>query len=407
MTRPTARDRWSLLMIVALLAAAAVPADASLARLRALGDGAAYLEDVAHVMVWFALLVDYPDQVVLDLGHLDHDAPGSLNRSLVGPAGGLHARLDQAGRWGTFGVYVQETLPAGAPGGAITLLGARQFGRMALGGKAMFSSHFRGCNATDSWGQGEGLYFHAFGLAARWDLRRGLYGDLAAEIVNIQGDAGEEDLWRLPYQQTWTTWGARTRWFVSLGENTALVPVIDHRQDERQVYAAVLAAPADRLARRTAAGLGLNLLPDGDNLVVISGELTWGRDRHHRLTNSGTGHEFDHGDRRYNEIHARVGLESVVTPWLTVRGALQYWRLQHELDLSRGGPPGGPPDRWAEDRSIEVLTPITLGLGFFAGPFFVDLVLNARWTETYGTFPFAPVSAARGTFTGINLGYRF
>jgi hypothetical protein len=395
------------LAVAVLILAAAAPGNATQARLRTLGDGAAYLEDDSNVLFWFASLIDYPDQIVLDLGHLDHDAGGSLNRSLVGPAGGLHARLDQAGRWGSVGLYIQEMLPAGAPGGAITLLGARSFGTFSFGAKAMFSSHFEGSNATDFYGHGEGLYFHVFGLASRLDLADGLYGDIAGEIVNTQSDAIEEDLWHLPAQQTSTSWSARTRWFLGLNEKAALVPVFGHRRDDRQVFAAALDAPADRRARRTAVGLGLNLIPDPDNLVVVSSELCWGREQHDRLPEQAVFYEYDRSDFAYKEVHARVGLETVVLPWLTVRGALQYWRLQHEHDRWRGGGGLGPVDRWREDRSITVLTPITLGVGLHAGPFQADLVFNARWVETYGTFPFGPQEAARGTYTGINLGYRF
>ena len=413
----TCCHRVSLLIVLAAVALAAIAppeAAATLARVRGLGDGAAYLEDDANVLTWFASLVDHPDRVVLDLGHLDHDRAGSLNRTLSGGGGGLHAQLDRAGHWGTLGLYVQETLPAGAPGGAITLLGARRFGKLAVGGKAMFSSHYEGSNATEIYGEGEGLYFHAFGLSTRWSVRPGLTGDIAAEIVNVQGDAGRQDLWYLPYQQAWTTWGARTRWFLALSEVATLVPAFDHRQDDRQALAALLDAPADRHARRTAAGLGMNLQPAGHDqqpfgqtLVVISGELSWGRERNTRLPDSGFIYEYDRSDATYREVHARVGLETMVQPWLTIRGALQYYRLQNEVDAARGLTDEGRPVRWLEERRIQVLTPITLGVSLHAGPFQADLVLNARWTETYGTFPFGPVASARGTYTGVVLGYRF
>ncbi|MDY0110010.1 MAG: hypothetical protein RBT60_08760 [Candidatus Krumholzibacteria bacterium] len=407
MTRCQRSWALSTLIVLTVLVIAAPPAGASLARLRALGDGAAYLEDDANVLVWFASLVDYPDQVVLDLGHLDHDAPGSLNRSLTGTAGGLHAQIDRAGRWGTVGLYAQEALPAGAPGGAISVLGARDGGRLVLGARAMFSSYFDGANSTDFYGYGQALYFHAYGLGVRCDLASGLYGDVAGEIVNVQGDASAEGLWLLPPQQTWSTWAARTRWFIGLNATTALVPVLDHRQDDRQFYSEILVAPADRHARRTAVGLGLNILPNADNLVVVSGELSWGRDLHNLLPGGATLWEYDAADFTYQDVHVRVGLETTVRPWLTVRGALQYWRLQHEQSTERGHTVPGPPDRWTSEQSIEVLVPITLGVGLHAGPFQADLVLNARWPETYGTVPFGPVSNQRGTYSGITLGYRF
>ena len=65
------------------------------------------------------------------------------------------------------------------------------------------------------------------------------------------------------------------------------------------------------------------------------------------------------------------------------------------------------PDRWAQDWDITVHTPVTLGVGLHAGQFQADLVLNARWSETYGTVPFGPAPQTLGTYTGITLGYRF
>jgi len=408
--RPPCRPRPTAavaLAAVVLFAALAAPASATLTRVRTLGDGASYLEDDSNALVWFASLVDYPDQAVLDLGDLDHDAPGSLNQSLTNSAGGFHARLDQAGRWGTVGLYVQEDLPAGAPGGAVTLLWARELGEVVLGLKGSFSSYFEGENSTETVGYGESLYFHVYGASARWDVNDGLYGDLAYEIVNVQGDAAEQGSYSLPPQQTWSTWGARTRWFVAASPTVVVVPVFDHRQDDRQVYAEIPAAPADQHAYRTAVGCGVNLLADPDNLVVVSAEYRWGRELYDRLVDQSTSWEYDHSDRHYEEIQARVGLESRVLPWLAVRGSLQYLRLQDELRKTRGHTLPEDPDRWAEDQSITILTPITLGVGLFAGPFQADLVLNARWGETYGTFPFTASPQERGTYTGITFGYRF
>jgi hypothetical protein len=401
------RPALLIITLVALVLALATPATATLTRVRTLGGGASYLEDDSGAMVWYAPLIDYPDQVVLDLGDWDHDAPGGMNQSVVNTAGSAHFRLDQAGRWPTIGVYVQEDLPAEAPGGAITLLGAQSLGKLTLGLKASFSSYFEGANSNDAEGWGESLYFHAYGLGARWDVSDRLYGDLAGEIVNVQGDARAQDLWYLPPQQTWTTWGLRTRWFYGLNETTALVPVFDHRQDDRQVFSEAVGAPADQHARETAAGLGVNILPDPDNLVVLSAEIRWGRQLHDRLPGNSTTWNYDRSDFTWHEIHARVGLESRVLPWLTVRGALRYLRLQDERSSSGGETLPTDPERWAEDQSIRVRTPITLGVGLHAGAFQADLLLNARWTETYGTIPFAPVPTVEGTFTGITLGYRF
>ena len=395
------------LITALLILAMALPASATLTRVRSMGGGLNYLEDDAGATVWYAPLLDYPDQVVLDIGDLDHDAPGSFNKSLTSTAGSGHFQLDEAGKWGTLGLYVQENLPADAPGGAITLLGARGFGKITLGLKASFSSYFDGANSSEEQGWGESLYFHAFGLGVRWDVSDKVYGDIAGEIVNVQGDATLEGSWSVPAQQTWTTWGARTRWFIGVSETVALVPVLDHRQDDRQVYSDNIGAPADQHALQSSTGLGVNIMNDPDNLIVVSGEFTWGSKEHTRLMDNSSTWDYDYGDLSWKEAHARVGLESRVLPWLTLRGGLQYTRNQQENVQERGESIPGEPDRWAEAQTIKVSTPITLGVGLHVGSFMADLVLNARWSETYGTIPFAPSPTTTGTYTGFTLGYHF
>ena len=195
------RSYRHLVLLTALLLAA-TQATATLTRVRSLGGNLNYLEDDAGATVWYAPLLDYPDQIVLDVGDLNHDASGSLNQSLTHSAGSFHARLDEAGKWGTIGVYVQEDLPMDTPGGGATLLAARQFGKVGIGLKGQFTSHFEGFNSTETDGTGESLYFHAYGLGARWDVSDGVYGDIAGEIVNVQGDAASQDLWYLSPQQT-------------------------------------------------------------------------------------------------------------------------------------------------------------------------------------------------------------
>ena len=230
--------RAATLAVAALLTAvlAAVDAHATLTRTRALGGGADYLEDDAGAMTWYAALLDYPDQAQLALGDYDHAADGAWNQRTSGGGGALHAAVGPGGRWGTVGVYAQEDLPKGEPGGGINLLAARRFGRLGVALRGGFTSYSRGANSTETDGYGESLYYHSYGAGARWDASDAVYGDLAAEIVNVQGDAAEEGLWRLPTQQTWSTWGVRTRWFVGMGETVAVVPLLDYRRDDRQVY---------------------------------------------------------------------------------------------------------------------------------------------------------------------------
>ncbi|MEZ4388101.1 MAG: hypothetical protein R3D98_11095 [Candidatus Krumholzibacteriia bacterium] len=399
--------RWQRLTTLALSLLVAAAVQASQPRVRALGDGADYFEDDTAPLSWFAALIDYPDQLNLDFGDYDHDGHGSLNERLRGGGGGVTLRLDAAGRWGVLGLYAQEDLPAGAPGGAITLLGARRFGRLGLGLRAMLTSHFDGENSTEAWDRGESLYIHSFGAGARWDASDRLYGDLALEIVNTKSDAAEQELWSLPASSVWTGFAARTRWFWAASESVVLVPLADHRRDDRPVLSAGLQAPADQHAWQSSLGLGVNLLRDPDNLIVISGEWRWGTEEHERLRGQSTAWEYDASDLDYHEIHARAGLESRVSPWLTVRGSLQYLRLQREQASVRGELVDDDPDRRTEDRTIRVRTPITLGCSLHGGPFQVDLVFNGQWVQVPGTIPFTARPLQTGTYSGLSLRYLF
>jgi hypothetical protein len=402
--RPTTAG---LLLLFAAALLAAAPAAATLLRARSLGDDLGYLEDDAGPTRWYASLVDYPDLVRLHLGQYDHDAGGSLNTRLRGAGGGVHLGLGEKARHGVLGLYVQEELPGGAPGGGATLLGARQLGRLAVGLRAQFTSHLDGTNASAEPGRGESLYFHAYGLGLRWDAGDRLYGDLAAELVNVQGDATDHQQWRLPAQQTWSSWGLRTRGFWQVDPRLVLVPLLDHREDDRQVVSDALAAPADQQARRTALGLGFQVLTDPDNLLLVSGEFRWGRQEHTRLAGQSTTWEFDRSELTWYEVHAAVGLETRLLPWLSLRGAVEYLRLQQERRSERGETAAGEPDRWADRETITVRTPITLGAAVHLGRVQVDLLLNARRWQTWGTLPFAPAPTATGTFTGVTVGYEF
>lgn len=393
--------------VLALLALAATAALAGAPRVRALGDASAYFEDDSAPLSWFGALVDYPDQLVLDLGEYDHNGSGSLNQRLLGGGGGIHLRLDEAGRRGVLGIYVQEDLPADAPGGAITVMGARRFGRLSLGLRAMLTSHFDGENSNETWGRGESLYIHSFGLGGRWDAGDRLYGDLALEIANTTSDAADESLWSLPASSVWTGWGARTRWFWAVGEQAVLVPLLDHRRDDRPLLSEAIAAPADQEAQQSSLGLGLNLLPDPDNLMLVSGEWRWGTEEHRRLRGRSTGWDYDASEIDYHEIHVRVGLESRVLPWLSLRGSIQYLRLQQEQRLLRGDLVHDDPDRWAVSQVIDVNTPVTLGCALHAGAFQADLVFNGHWTQPPGTLPFGARPLDSGTYSGLSLRYLF
>ncbi len=396
-------DRLAIAALVVSLVLAG-QASATLTRVRALGGGLSYLEDDANATLWYARLVDYPDRAVFDVGDIPIDAGGG---GLANSGGGLHVGMSRTDPRTCLGVYVQDTLPADAPGGGITLLGAHRFGGLALGLKAGLTSYFNGENTTETYGAGQGLYYHDFGLGAAVDLSPRLQTDLAVDLVNVQGDAASQDLYALPYQQSWSTWGVRARAAMTVSDVVTLVPMISHRRDDRALFAPQLGSPADLHMFENIFGVGFRVRTDDANLIIVSGEYRRLHERQTRIVGAALAWDYDSADLSSNEVHARVGLESTVRPWLVVRAAMQYVRLQHDRLTTRGHTVPDEPDRWAESTSIQVLTPVTLGAGVALAPFTVDVTLNTRWREVYGVFPFGATPAPTGTYTVITVGYAF
>ncbi|MFO7652780.1 MAG: hypothetical protein R6X25_03055 [Candidatus Krumholzibacteriia bacterium] len=387
-----------------LLPAADVLASSS--RVRSLGGDSGYFEDDSNVLRWYGSVVDYPDLVVAELGRFDLDAATAVPWSdrVYGQGGGLHLSFDAARRWGVGAAYVEGDQPDDIPGGAATLMWGRSFGRHAVALAFQGTSYNRSTagDGTQLFGRAE--YHHVWGAGLRSDLGESAYLDLAADVRNTQFDY--VDPFRgLRYGPVEITkgWSARARLFWRPNPRVVLVPLIGHLADIRPTYSDVLEDAADLDARITRVGFGVNLLPDADNLVLFSFEYAEGEE-----TLRGQASPFARYARETRDwftLHGRIGAESRVLAWLTVRLGIEYLRIEDEVLLLLPAVNGD--DLWFARRDIFLETPVNLGLGLHFGSFTADLVVNEESPFNLG---YALTGAGRDdstTFTSITLSYGF
>jgi hypothetical protein len=395
----------ALCLLAILFAGALAPAGATTARLRSLGGQGDYLEDDANVLRWYGSLVDYPGRAVLELGTWDHEAPGPLSDRIGGRGGGLHARFDRAGRWGTGAVYFGEDLPAPDLGGWIQLLWARRLGPLAVGASFRGSSYSEAGRTTGSDAlDGQSAFTHGLGLGVRWDLADGLYADLAADLRHVdvdylRGSTGPT----VSGVGGWDGLGARARLFQELKRELALVYRAEWLRDRRPLVDAIMADLVDLDLDVLRGGVGCLYLPDADNLLIVSVD-------YHRIDETRRARhpffaDFTHGERAWWRLDVRCGLEARLLPWLTARAAAGYRRTVDEAQLVHDWSDGFQERVYGY--AVRVRTPVVLGLGLHAGPFDADLVLND--TAPWGLDHAGPVADddRAGGFSAITLAYRF
>jgi hypothetical protein len=395
--------------ILALVAAAVSPTSATSSRIRSLGGAGSFFEDDNNVLRWFGSVVDYPNLAVAELGQFDLDARDEpWDERIARQGGGFHVAPDAARRWGVFAVYFEsdpllETTGA-IPGGAFTAMWGRSFGHWSP------ALYFRGTsfnNSTDSSVTqllGRSEFHHWLGIGLRGDLSDGAYLDLAAEAHNTQFDYADHSRGIASgYSNTWDSWSARGRAFVSLSEKVVLVPLLEHRRDVRPTFSLELDDAADLDARITRVGAGLDVLPDADNLVLITAEY---RDLRSELRGRGSPEARFHRQTIDGySLRGRVGIESRVLAWLTLRFGVEYRRIDEDRYLMHPG--GSDYDVWAASHNTYVETPLNLGLGLHFGSFSADVVVNDGAPFGVGYALTGAGQRESATFTSITLSYGF
>lgn len=391
----------ALILVASLLAAAPTPA--STARVRALGGIPDLIEDDSGTLRWYGALVDYPNLGVLELGDWAHNLSGAARDDLASRGGGAHVRLDEAGRWGTLAVRFGEDLPAPDPGGWFMATYARRLGPVSLGVATQATSYSR-ASTVNSFGylQGESRFLHLVGLGVRWDVSDDMYVDLAADVLDSEVDYYDEAR-NVSHDNLggWNSFGLRGRVFRSLTEQLVWVGRVDWFRDTRPVSDEVFDGLVDLDADHIQGGFALHLMPDPDNLVVFSADyrgIEVDRHAYERLS------QWQRGYREWWRFDARVGLESRVLPWLTVRASASYRRHVDETQYVFDWPTF---QEVAYDYTVRVDTPVTVGFGLHLGAVDCDIVINdtAPFEVGHGLDGFADGEHANLTSVTLTRGF--
>ncbi len=366
--------RLVILLAAGLVLVAGREVAASSARLQSLGGSGDFCEDSHNVLRWFGSLPDYEDLVVLELG--DFLLAGEADRQVRNQGIGVHLRFDAVGRWGAGALYVADVTETGQLPGSLGLLLARRWGGFQVGLGGGWSSR-EWFTAGISGGINRHEETTRLGVGLRFDLQERLYLDLAGEWILNQRryhgwtttlgkiDTAEQE------SRAGFSWRARAFWGVT--EKVVLVPVVCHLREDFLAFLgdcdqlAGFDLPADLDAHTTGIGCGVNLFPDADNLLLCSyefrfGETTW---------RAWSGSNFTGRENCYHSHRLRIGVESRLASWLTLRGgAVQQLRNVTSVDRFASDTAG------VETRLDNPRLDFALGLACHLAAWDLDLAYN-------------------------------
>ena len=347
------------------------------ARMVALADQGGYFSDPAQSLRWYSSLVDYPDLAVFELGDVVKGQHEVLGREgLIGHGAGGHFQLDAAGHFGTLAVYFQDHLDFGPTDGAFSAIWARKWGTWRLGLGGRFTTYGVSRSGEMIGDRIDSQYLHSYGLGVGKQLSTRLQVEMAGEILNSQASQAGA-LYYLRPTDEWSSFGLRIRARYEINEQLSLIPMIDYSRDDRVVLGGEVGVPVGLDAHVTDLGLGLNLQPDSDHLLILSAEYRQGRENQDRHPFSGRVSTWRKGGRDYYQILLRSALEWTATPWLTLRAGARYIRVHDEQSLSDFSGISGSQLFFHE----LVTTPISLGVGVRQGRWTMDFSYNdtAPW----------------------------
>ncbi len=372
----------------------ALPLQAGTSRLIGLGGETGYVTDASDVLHWYSTLVKYPNRVDYELGDLIHEQNNfSTSQGLIGHGGGVHYRLGNEGRWGTAGFYFEDHLANGETDGAFSALWSRNLGPVQVGFGGRFTTFGESTAGTEVGDRINTQYFHQYGFGAGGVVRTGLRIEAAGEIINSLAEKSGA-LYHLERTNDWSTFGLRVRAFYDVTPTLTLVPLIDHFKDQRSAYNDMIGGPANLDARMTRLGIGANLRPDQDTLLLLSCEYRFGRENLHVRSSEADFADWEVSLRDFYQIRCRAGVESAILPWLTTRAALRYVRIHDDLNRSVA-------DKALLDTAIRVeavATSLAMGLTLRHGQVRADFAYN-------DTAPFNPGLASEGMFSSDHRGY--
>jgi hypothetical protein len=384
------------LALATSLALTAAPAAATDARVRSLGGLADAFEDDSSALRWPGSLIDYAGQAALGLSEVEDGGTSTFGSTNVG--------LDATGRWGVLGLAFADKLLEGEPGGFFAAGYARRFGRVNAALTFRGTTYGTAANpAGEAQFTGDARYLHTWGFGARADLGEGMYIDGAAEIVRSELEYDDDALSLSIHELSSDSHTWRLRGFARLSDQVVVVPHVSYGHDVRPTVSDALGGPADLAGWNLLAGLGVNALLDPDNLLVVSLDyLSLRRDWTTRYPEHTA---FDTGWRDIWQFVVRVGFESRVQPWLTLRAGAVYRRLTDEWYLSETLAPGITDNdyRW----NVRVAVPVSVGVGLHFGAFDGDFVVHDGGLLATEELPAGLEEIDTGVVTAATLRYAF
>lgn len=411
MTRPRrpAPGLWFLAWLLAC--ACAVPAQGGSTRLAALGGNADYVLDERAALRWYASGPEYAGRAVLELGRLDlDDGDEAWSDRISGTAAGFHVAPGKG--WGTFLAYfhsrAEQSAPsqvdADYPGGSVNLGWGKQWGRWGVG------AGFRGTSYADvheSAGQppsGREEYRHDYGLGVVADVGRGVDVEIAGELREVISYAYDPTRGlNGTNADNLNSYGVRLRARIPAGETTEIVPLVDYSRARHPVYSDEMNDRANLDGWLLRAGAGLRTVPRPDALFIFSGEF---RDGRYDLDGVGAD-DAVWSATRYDwwSILLRLGLESRVLPWLTVRASLQYHRV--EESEAKLGTEGQAPYDYEVAARVHVKAPLGVGLAVHAAGLRIDLSYNDHAPLSLGHVPNAATPREEARYLSLGMVYGF
>ncbi len=318
--------RIAMLCCAVILAGTVTHATTS--RVEALGKTGDYLEDDSNAMRWWGSLVLYPDRVIVEPGRYH----GANARDTVTHQGGsLNVGLGASSRYGVLAVAVSDALHEPArPGESFAAAYAVRLGRFAPG------VFFRGTSHQELHFElplyhNHNLWQHDVGAGLRVDLGRGHDVEVGAYWRETQFSYERRDLDTWAEDIRWGTWGIRSRARLRLGERFDLIPVVDYLSIDAGALDRNQEASVLRDGEVWRIGVGGNLTPRSGQVVVFAAE--YGREIVHS-TPYEDHWRTDPIDLNHWNATVRLGFESEILRWLTVRGAATYQRYRTTVKRS-------------------------------------------------------------------------
>ncbi len=376
--------------ILALLAAAAGTATET--RVNSLGGRGDYFEDVANVLAWYGSLSAYPNLAVAELGTFDA-ARGdeAADRQATRQGAGAHLALGPEGRDGVAATYLfGEGDTGGAPAARMLL-----YGRAWSGGRAAIAL---GLSAADWEEPAEGGTWSrrsedaVFGLGVRWDVGPGAYAEVAGEAIRDRRQQSAAPLHGRLDHRGWGSFGLRARLFWEPRTGWILTPVAAYDRRDTWELPGEPAGPGRLDAWSERLGVGLTRLPHPD--VQLLATLEYHRARLRRGVLLADGTTLATEGAREEALHARLGVEARVRPWLSLRAGARN-------APGRFGMPAVAGLSDAEDFDL------TLGLGAHLGACDVDLLLNDDAPFNLGSLLTNAGGDEPATFTSASLTWAF